>query len=142
MGKIDWEREFRKEKYWDILRKIESLRQAGMPWEILYNYNAIISIGILKDNEYKDIWENLVNHIKGIEEGIIPTEQGKIIDTDAVNNFTVPTNPRSAWQCFKEQLKAKNIYSLEEIANLERGTIRILNNLSLETKEARKGMRS
>ena len=140
MGKIDWEREFRKEKYWDILRKIESLRQAGMPWEILYNYNAIISIGILKDNEYKDIWENLVNHIKGIEEGIIPTEQGKIIDTDAVNNFTVPTNPRSAWQCFKEQLKAKNIYSLEEIANLERGTIRILNNLSLETKEARKGM--
>lgn len=141
MEKIDWEREFRKEKYWDILRKIENLRQAGTSWEILYNnYDTIVAFGIIKENEYKEIWKKLVDYIKGIEEGIIPTEQGKIIDTDAVNNFVVPTNPRYAWQCFKEQLNTKGIYSFEEIANIERGTIRILNNLSLETEEPRKGM--
>ena len=143
MDKIDWERELRKEKYWDILRKIESLRQGGISWEILYNYNSIMYLWSAKDNEYeeyREIWKNLVDHIKGIEDGIIPTEQGKIIDEDAVNNFVVPPNSRSAWQCFKEQLRAKGIYSVDEIANIERGTVRILNNLSLETEEPRKGM--
>lgn len=143
MDKIDWERELRKEKYWDILRKIESLRQGGISWEILYNYNSIMYLWSAKDNEYeeyREIWKNLVDHIKEIEDGIIPTEQGKIIDEDAVNDFVVPTNSRSAWQCFKEQLREKGIYSVDEIANIERGTIRILNNLSLETEEPRKGM--
>ena len=53
--------------------------------------------------------------MKGIEEGKIPTEKGKLIaEKDAINNFKVPNNPRSAWQRFKKQLKQKDIYSLEE----------------------------
>ena len=140
MEKINWEREFRKEKYWEVLGIIENLRHGGVSWEKLYDYEMIANFCDFKIDDYKNIWEKLVDHIKGIEEGIIPTEQGKIIDKDSVNNFEVPSNPRSAWQCFKDQLKTKGIYSLEEIANIERGTIRILNNLSLETKEPRMGM--
>lgn len=141
MEKINWERELRKEKYWEILGRIENFRNGGMGWEKLYNYELIENIldGI-NITEYKEVWEKLVDHIKGIEQGIIPTEQGKIIDVNSVNDFEIPTNIRSAWQCFKEQLKTTGKYSLEEIANLERGTIRILNNLSLETEEPRMGM--
>lgn len=140
MEKINWEREFRKEKYWEILERIEHLRYGQVQWEKLYDFELIANFVDIKIDDYKDIWEKLVDHVKGIEEGIIPTEQGKIIDANSVNNFEIPTNQRSAWQCFKNQLKAKGKYSLEEIANLERGTIRILNNLSLETDEPRMGM--
>lgn len=134
------EREFRKEKYWEVLRRIENLREAKIPWEILYNYEAIVSLGVIQNGEYKEIWKELVQYLEDIENGIIPTEQGKIIDKDVINDFTIPSNPRSAWQCFKDRLREKRIYSIEEIANIENGTLKILNNLSIETKKSRKGM--
>lgn len=139
MDKINLEKEFMKEKYWEILRQIEGLRQIfGLQWEEIYQYENFKAM--IKSDSYEEIWGKLVDYVKGIEEGIIPTDQGKIIDTGVVNDFEIPTSPRSAWQCFKEQLKKKKMYSLEEIANLERGTIRILNNLSLETEEPKRGM--
>lgn len=140
MESIDYEREFRKEKYWDILRKIDSLRVGGLPWNILYNYDMMVEIGVIKKEEYREIWHELIKYIEDIENGKIPTERGKIIDRDVINNFEVPRSTGSAWQCFKDQLRKKGIYSIEEIANIENGTLEILNNLSLETERPRKGM--
>ena len=140
MEEINWEREFRNEKYWEILKKISKLRSGGLSWSFLYNYDFIKNNINFEINEYKEIWDKLVSHIKGIEEGIIPTEQGNLIDTNAINNFEEPINPRSAWQCFKEQQMAKQVYSLEEIANLTKVTLTTLNHMSLETKDPIKGM--
>lgn len=142
MEEIELERKFNNEKYFDILSKLDKLRSnQDVAWSKLQDYSLIANLYDIPNGEYKDDWDDLIKYMKGIEEGKIPTEKGKLIaEKDAINNFKVPNNPRSAWQRFKKQLKQKDIYSLEEIANIENDTINILNHLSIETDEPRKGM--
>jgi len=136
-----WEVEFSKDEYNDILRFITNLRETGTSWDILSEIELlkIINPNIReKDEKY---WDKLLDFVKHIEDGTIPFDVGTELTTGERNLLTVPNSPRSSWQILKKKLYAKGIYTIEELAGMERQTIRIINNLSLSTgDDSKKGM--
>ena len=136
-----WELEFSKDEYNDILKFITNLRETGTSWEILKDIELLKKIRPNIREKEEEYWDKLLDFVKHIEEGTIPFDVGTELTTGEKNLLTIPNSPRSAWQILKKKLYAKNIYTIEELAGMERQTIKIINNLSLSTGEdSKKGM--
>ena len=135
--------EFCKAKYDEIKIIISNSFAMKMKMEIVSNFDLFQQVTSFEiSEEYRNVWKDLVEFVKGIEDGTIDNDLGIIIEGNHKNAYSVPQDVRSPWQILKRGLIAKKIYSLEEIDSLEKGTIKILNNLSINTKgeESVKGM--
>ena len=136
-----WEVEFSKDEYNDILRFITNLRETGTSWDILSEIELLKIINPNIREKEEKYWDKLLDFVKHIEDGTIPFDVGTELTTGERNLLTVPNSPRSSWQILKKKLYAKGIYTIEELAGMERQTIRIINNLSLSTgDDSKKGM--
>lgn len=136
-----WELEFAKDEYNEVLRFISNNRETGTPWDRLEDVNLMKLIKPNISEKEEKYWKELIEFSKYIEDGSIPFDVGTELTTGERNLLTIPQNSRSAWQILKKKLFSKNIYSVEEMAGMEKQTIRIINNLSLSTgEESKKGM--
>ena len=137
-------------KYDDIKTRINnSLYQANDEnYDALKNYELakmflpnIVNLGYTDPNE----WADIVTFVELIRKNIIPNDSGFIITKGGTgkSHYEVPTDPRSAWYNLYDKLSKKNIYSLEELDALSKGTLKIINSLSQSTNSntgATKGM--
>lgn len=142
MSEINWNEELQKDKYEDVKDAITKLKNYYKSWYDLKNADEN-TLNIWKiDERYFGIWSHLVEHMEKLDNGTIEIDRGTIIDNDndGLNQCSLPTNPRSAWQIFKRHLYEKNIYSTEEMIGLEEGTLSILKRLSINTDEPVKGL--
>ena len=135
--------EFCKEKYNEIKLIISNSFSMQMKMEIISNFDMFQQVTSFEiSEEYRNIWKDLVEFVKGIEDGTIDNDLGIMIEQKHKNSYSVPQDIRSPWQILKKGLIGKKIYSHEEIDSLEKGTIKVLNNLSINTigEEPVKGM--
>ncbi len=107
-------------------------------YEALKNYELakmflpnIVSLGYTDPDE----WCDLVTFVELLRKNIIPNDSGFIITKGGTgkSHYEVPTDPRSAWYNLYDKLCKKNIYSLEELDALSKGTLKIINSLSQST---------
>lgn len=135
--------EFCKEKYNEIKLIISNSFSMQMKMEIISDFDMFQQVTSFEiSEEYRSIWKDLVEFVKGIEDGTIDNDLGIMIEQKHKNSYSVPQDIRSPWQILKKGLISKKIYSHEEIDSLEKGTVKILNNLSINTQgeEPVKGM--
>lgn len=82
-------------------------------------------------------WKTIVKQQKEEEETtqIAMQEMGgaMLLDDSEVVNYSLSTNPRSAWSLYKKKLLEEKKYSLDTVKQLEESTIRLLHCLHLET---------
>lgn len=131
---------YRDPKYDDIKARIyNSLYQANDEnFEILKKYDYakmflpnIVNLGYTDPNE----WEELVMLVEYIKQGIIQNDTGFIITKEGSgkNHYELPNDPKTAWYNLYDKLNKKNIYSIEELDALSKGTLKIVNSLSQST---------
>ena len=136
-----WEVEFAKDEYNRSLNFIANIRASNIDWSIIEKYENVKELLQENNEKISANWSELVQFAKHIEEGTIPFDVGTELTTGEKNLLSVPKSTKSAWQILKKKLYGKNIYSTEELAGMEKQTIRIINNLSLSTgEESKKGM--
>ena len=85
-----------------------------------------------------DLWKALVFGMKNAEEKSIAIEKAggmaTLTSRDENTRVTVPGDEKSAWQLYRKRLECKEFKEID-INNIETSCIRILKNLSRETKK-------
>ncbi|RYL92398.1 Z1 domain-containing protein [Sporolactobacillus sp. THM19-2] len=130
-------------KYDDVRDVIKMQKKNGRSWETIENnYDNLKDMGLFDKNVNKDIWREILHDTKAEydhAESIEKIDQvATLVSTNEDNETTIPTDPRSSWQLYKENLRQKG-WKTEAVRNLEISTSRILKKLNRNTSSTGTG---
>jgi hypothetical protein len=126
---------------------IKTTREHDVPWEEIVFARQETEEGLiefLQQRKMMDFWPeisanewySLVENIKRVEEETVKAEERNIsamLTDESQNNVTtVPQEPKSSWQLYKNTLKRKR-FKENAIDQIEKSSVSILNRLSIDT---------
>lgn len=114
---------------WDKIRDFSFLKNSKSIDESLETLKMVYG---LEDNDLNiDIWNKLIDYLKGRNEKHKVTRLGK----DILNDAKIPEDRYSTWQLYKDKLIKQN-WSSDSIKHIEKASFEILRNLSMDTVES------
>ena len=140
--------DYSEEKFGRYREWIDRATKNGVPWEKIRYGNRNDDQGLelflteQKNNNFWDVssaeWKDLVSlHKDEDEQRILAyfSSKASVINNRAeVNNLEIPTHRRSSWVLYKKRLKEVSNFSDESIRAIEESSLKVLNNLSADTR--------
>ncbi len=129
---------------------IKKAREHKISWESIIYGRKENESGLkqfLEEKEENDFWTRtslsewyaIVDNVKRVEEEAVKAEErnksAMLIDNTQNNNSTVPQDPKSSWQLYKQKLKSKG-FKENAIDQIEHASVSILNRLSIDTSNS------